>query len=196
MPDEPDQATISSTVGACGTGSTETRRLFAVLYEQLRTIASRELRRSGSVTLSSTTLLHETYLALAERDDLAFPDHATFLAYAARAMRCLAIDYARTRQAQKRGGQFEITSLPTEVPELAADHRGLEQLSDAIEELAAVDAALAQLVDLKYFCGLTFVEIAAVRGVSERTVQRDWDKARLYLFRALRQQGGGPSPAE
>jgi RNA polymerase sigma factor (TIGR02999 family) len=159
--------------------------LFACLYDELRQIAQREVRRGAGLTLSATTLLHETYFKVQQRADLAFPDQARFLAYAARAMRNLVIDYARNRQAQKRGGAYEITSLPTEVPEQETEAAELERLSTAIDSLAQLDPALAQLVDLKFFCGYSLIEIAKMRGVSERTAQRDWEKARLLLKRAL-----------
>ena len=103
-------------------------------------------------------------------------------------MRNLVIDYARNRQAQKRGGGFEITSLPTELPEQVADAAELERLGAAVDTLAELDPALAQLVDLKFFCGYSLIEIASMRGVSERTAQRDWDKARVLLKRALEGQ--------
>lgn len=159
--------------------------LFATLYQELRQIAAREVRRRAGLALSATTLLHETYFKIQERDNLAFANEARFLAYASRAMRTLVIDYARSRQAQKRGGAFEITTLPTEVPEQMVDAGELEHMSAAIDSLAQLDSALAELVDLKFFCGYSLVEIAAMRGVSERTTQRDWDKARVLLKRAL-----------
>ncbi len=159
--------------------------LFATLYEELRQIAAREVRRGAGLTLSATTLLHETYFKMQERDNVAFPDEARFLAYAARAMRTLVIDYARNRQAQKRGAAFEITSLPTELPEQAVELTELENMSAAIDTLANIDPSLAQLVDLKFFCGYSLIEIASMRGVSERTAQRDWEKARVLLKRAL-----------
>jgi RNA polymerase sigma factor (TIGR02999 family) len=162
------------------------QQLFASLYEELRRMAQRELRRNGpSYTLGATTLLHEVYLNLHERDGVNFPDRARFMAYAARAMRGLIIDYARSRQALKRGGGFEITSLPEEVPEKAADCAELQRLSDAIDQLAEREPRLAQVVDLKYFSGFSFADIAAIWGLSERTVQRDWEKARLFLHSAL-----------
>lgn len=160
--------------------------LFASLYAELRRIARRELRRrSGGVSLSATTLLHEAYLKLKQLDGAAFPDEAHFLAYASRAMRTLVIDYARNRQAEKRGGAFHITRLPTEAPEQFTEAAELERLGAAIDSLAVHDPALAQLVDLKFFCGYSLIEIAAMRGISERTAQRDWDKARMLLKRAL-----------
>jgi RNA polymerase sigma factor (TIGR02999 family) len=108
------------------------------------------------------------------------------MGYAARVMRRLIIDHARERQALKRGGLFEITSLDTSAMENAVDHRELTELSDALDELGKVEPSLAEIVDLKFFCGLCFAEIAAMRDVSERTVQRDWERARLYLHRKIR----------
>src|SRR5882757_10266148 len=94
--------------------------LFTVLYAELHSLAQRQLRRNSSLTLSPTTLLHETYLEMSGRgSSTAFPDHARFLAYASRAMRGLIIDYFRSRSAKKRGGEFAITVLPTEMPQAA-----------------------------------------------------------------------------
>jgi RNA polymerase sigma factor (TIGR02999 family) len=162
--------------------------LFATLYAQLRQIAQSALRRSGpQLTVSPTTLLHEAYLKISARDALQFPDRLRFMAYASRAMRTLVIDFVRERRALKRGAAFEITSMPTEAEEFAVDGNELQRISDGLDELAGVDPALAELVDLKYFCGFSFAEIGALRGVSERTVQRDWNKARLILHDALRE---------
>jgi RNA polymerase sigma factor (TIGR02999 family) len=163
----------------------EQSALFVSLYDQLRRIARRELRRSSGVALSATTLLHEAYFKMKERSDAAFPDEPHFLAYAARAMRTLVIDYARSQQAAKRGGAFHITRLPTEIPEQRTEAADLERIGTAIDKLAVHDSALAQLVDLKFFCGYSLIEIAAMRGISERTAQREWDKARLLLKQAL-----------
>jgi RNA polymerase sigma factor (TIGR02999 family) len=162
--------------------------LFAALYDELHRMARRELaRRGGHVTLGATTLLHEVYVDIAERDRAAFPDRNRFLGYASRVMRGVIIDYARRRQAQKRGGQFEITSSITEVAAAVPDADRLARLSDALDELEAADPRLARVVDLKFFCGFSFGEIAAMLGASERTVQRDWEKARIYLHRVLRE---------
>ncbi len=162
--------------------------LFTALYTQLHQIARSALRHSGpQLTVSPTTLLHEAYLKISARDAVQFPDRARFMAYASRSMRRLVIDFVRERCALKRGAAFEITSMPTETPDVAVDERELERLSEALDELVTVDAALAELVDLKFFCGFSFTEIAAMRGISERTVQRDWNKARLYLHDVLRE---------
>jgi RNA polymerase sigma factor (TIGR02999 family) len=161
--------------------------LFAALYDELHRMARRELARRGAgVTLGATTLLHEAYLDIADREGAAFPDRNRFMGYAARVMRGLIIDYARSRQAQKRGGQFEITSISTDVAEVVPDADQLSRLSDVLDELQEVDPRLARIVDLKFFCGFSFGEIGVMQGVSERTVQRDWEKARIYLHRVLR----------
>jgi RNA polymerase sigma factor (TIGR02999 family) len=186
LSEEPrDWASPHAAGGNSGAAKAPSEALFAHLYAELRQIAQRELRRGAGLTLSATTLLHETYFKVQQRPGVAFPDHSRFLAYAARAMRNLVIDYARNRQAQKRGGGFEITSLPTDLPDQVADAAELEHLSTAIDSLAALDPALAQLVDLRFFCGYSLIEIASMRGISERTAQRDWDKARVLLKRAL-----------
>jgi RNA polymerase sigma factor (TIGR02999 family) len=116
---------------------------------------------------------------------VAFPDRSRFLAYASRAMRGLVIDYTRHRRALKRGGELTFISLDDDRPPRDDDAADLQRLGDALEELAAVDRPLAELVDLKFFCGFSLVEIAAMRGVSERTVQRDWAKARALLHQSL-----------
>lgn len=182
------EPTISSLIGAAERGDRSAAEgLFAALYSQLHRVAKRELaRHSASVTLSATTLLHEAYLDMAARDGPSFPDQGRFMGYAARVMRRLVIDHARNRQAQKRGGRFEITSLASDVAENAIDDRELARISDALDELAQVEPALAEIVDLKFFCGFTLAEIAGIRGVSERTVQRNWEKARIYLHRSIR----------
>lgn len=172
----------------------DAERLFATLYSELHRLARRELARRGSdVTLGATTLLHEAYLDMSARG-VVFPDRARFMAYAARAMRGLIIDYARRRYAQKRGGLFELTSLQTTIADRLTDARELQEISDALEDLAAVEPALAEIVDLKFFCGFSFGEIGAMRGMSERTVQRHWEKARLYLYRVLGNAPEGDAP--
>lgn len=139
------------------------------------------------MTLGSTTLLHEAYLSMSGREGVVFPDRSRFFAYASRAMRTLVIDYARRRHAQKRGRELEITLVGDETPSAAAleEAEDLEHLGDALEELGSVEPSLASLVDMHFFCGLTFAEIATLRGVSEKTVQRDWRKARMLLQHAL-----------
>jgi RNA polymerase sigma factor (TIGR02999 family) len=160
-------------------------RLFAALYAELHRLAERQLKRSAGVMISPTTLLHESYLRFSA-DAAQFPDKARFIGYAARVMRGLLIDMLRERLALKRGAGFHITQLNTEVAESQADASEASRLSEALDDLAAKDPRLAELVDLKYFCGYTFEEIAALRGSSARTLQRDWEKARMILFQELK----------
>jgi RNA polymerase sigma factor (TIGR02999 family) len=161
--------------------------LFGTLYAELHRLARRELNRrgSGGGGLGVTTLLHEAYLSMSGKDGGMFVDHARFMAYAARVMRGLIIDDVRRRRSEKRGGLFEITSLDGEDTVGVMTPSALVLISDALDELAEVDSDLAEIVDLKFFCGFSFAEIAAMRGVSERTIQRNWEKGRLYLHHAI-----------
>jgi len=180
--------TISALMGAAEQGDlTAGDSLFSALYAELHRLARRELARPGAaVSMGATTLLHEAYLDMAARDGPSFPDRARFMGYAARVMRGLIIDHARERHAQKRGGLFEITALDTNAMENAVDHQELAQISEVLDELGEVEPALAEIVDLKFFCGFSFGEIATMKDVSERTVQRNWEKARIYLHRKIR----------
>ena len=156
--------------------------LFATLYAELHRLASRQLARSsGALTLGTTTLLHEAYLNMSRREGTSFPDRARFMGYAARVMRGLVIDYVRNRNAQKRGGLFEIASLVGDLAAAAQDGEQLGRIGLALDELATVDPALAQVVDLKFFCGFSLGEIAG----HERGVRADRPAA----------VGEGPHPA-
>jgi RNA polymerase sigma factor (TIGR02999 family) len=186
MSSSPDD-TLATLVARAGKGDEAAKgALFASLYADLHRLAQAQLRRSGGQpTLSTTTLLHEAYLDIAKRDVAAFPDRNRFLAYASRAMRGLVINYVRNRQVQKRGGDLtfvELNENSAATPDRGAE---LEALGAALDSLTALQPDLAELVDLKFFCGFSFSEIGAMRGVSERTVQRDWAKARLLLHRSL-----------
>ncbi|MGZ9074371.1 MAG: ECF-type sigma factor [Burkholderiaceae bacterium] len=174
---------------ADGGDSHAAEQLFAALYAELHRMAKQQLHRNAfGLTLGATTLLHEAYLDIAGRAP-GFPDKARFFAYTARAMRGLIIDHVRQRRALKRGDEFHLTALSTEIGESAAALDDMGPLDDALSELARIDAPLAELVDLKFFCGFSFNDIAAMRGVSERTVQRDWNKARVYLRHTLHDDG-------
>jgi RNA polymerase sigma factor (TIGR02999 family) len=160
--------------------------LFISLYAELHRLARRELNRRGPLGgLGVTTLLHEAYLSISDKDGTAFADHARFMAYAARVMRGLIIDDVRRRRSEKRGGLFHITSLDTELAGNVASPNALLQISDTLDELAEIEPELAEIIDLKFFCGFSFAEIAAMRHVSERTIQRSWEKGRLYLHHAI-----------
>jgi RNA polymerase sigma factor (TIGR02999 family) len=181
--------TLSALIASSETGDRSAAdALFTALYAELHSLAQKQLANRGrDLTLGVTTLLHEAYLDMARREGASFPDRSRFMAYAARVMRSLILNYARDRKAYKRGGAFEITALETGADVPLAPEEDLESIHSALERLAEADAALAELVDLKFFCGFTFAEIAAMRGESERTVQRDWRKARLFLHRSIRE---------
>lgn len=180
--DAPDVAKIAGLIACADRGDAgSAEALFTTLYHELHRVARRQLRGgSAGVTLGATTLLHECYLDMSGRA-AAFPDRHRFIAYAAHAMRGLIVDYIRERRALKRGGEFHLTALDTRVAESIPEVDDTVRLGEALDRLLGTDAALAELVELKFFCGFSFAEIAAMRGVSERTVQRDWQKARLLL---------------
>lgn len=180
-------ATISKLIELAERGDGDSaNQLFGLLYAELHRLAKSQLARQGVVSLSATTLIHEAYLDMAGREGRSFPDQGRFMAYASRVMRGLIIDHIRNRLAVKRGGRFEITAFTTDIGQKVTDDQELTRLSQALDELASVDSDLAQIVDLKFFCGFSFSEIAEMLAVSERTVQRKWEKARIYLHTSLR----------
>lgn len=165
----------------------DTADLFNLLYDELSRMARRQVRRHGSQHLLGTgTLVHEAWLDISQRQALAFDAPGRFLAYAARTMRGLLVDRLRARQSLKRGGHLILTSLDTHDPEEALRPEALQRLCEAMDELTDAEPALADVVDLKFFCGFTVAEIAALKQVSERTVHRQWEKARIFLHLALR----------
>lgn len=176
---------------AGGDAPPATAQLFAALYEELHRVAERQLRRNGMTDgLSSTTLVHETFLDVCRRRAADFPDRARFMAYASRAMRGIIIDHLRHAQAAKRGGGAAEVTLTgrIDLPVDATSPADLERLSDAIDALAQLEPELAEVVDLHFFCGYELGEIASLRGVSERTVQRAWRKARMLLRHRMTQK--------
>jgi RNA polymerase sigma factor (TIGR02999 family) len=181
------EATLESLISAADQGNRAAAdALFDTLYAELHRMARRERARQGPVVgLGVTTLLHEAYIKISGAEATVFPDRNRFMAYAGRVMRGLIIDDARRRRSQKRGGLFQITSLNTDQAESAADAQELALIGEALDQLAKLDPELAQVIDLKFFCGFSFAEIAVMRGVSERTVQRNWEKGRIYLHHAI-----------
>jgi RNA polymerase sigma factor (TIGR02999 family) len=160
--------------------------LFTTLYADLCRLARREVRRNGADDVVGTsTVVHEAWLDMSRRPSLSFEGPGQFLAYAARTMRGLVIDRMRARHAQKRGGGLIITSLDTNNAEQIEQPELLESIGAALEALSALEPELARVVDLKFFCGFTLGEVATMQGVSERTVQRQWERARILLYRAL-----------
>lgn len=162
---------------------------FASLYDELHRLAAGHLRgRAASQTLGTTTLLHEAFLRMQGVADGQFSERGRFLAYASRAMRTVIIDYARSRRAVRRGGEFVLLGGESldRVPAPSVADDEVERLAAGLEFLDSIEPELAQLVDLHSLCGFDLTEIARLRGVSDRTVQRDWRKARLLLRHLLK----------
>jgi len=180
---------ITTLLHAAGAGDRAAGdRAFALLYADLQRLARSRLRRSSELTLLDTTaLVHESYLRLQGGGAAAFPDRHHFMAYAAKVMRAVVIDVVRARQAERRGGGAEVVTMDTGlIDSLTAHDDEVLRVHEALDELATLEPRLAQVVELRYFGGLAEAEIAASLGVTERTVQRDWQKARLFLSMALR----------
>lgn len=163
-------------------------RLFEVLYDDLRLLARAKLRRSAPMTvLDTTALVHESYLRFLRTGDLKVEDRPHFLAYAARVMRSIVVDLIRSRLADRHGGAALHVTLNTEIAESASVREDeVILVNDALEELATIDPRLVKVVEMRYFAGMSEDEIAESLGVSVRTVERDWEKARLFLYRALK----------
>jgi RNA polymerase sigma factor (TIGR02999 family) len=162
--------------------------LFAAAYQDLRKLARVRLRGGGRNTvLDTTSLVHESYLRLAQAGQLRVADRTHFLRYASCAMRSVIVDLVRQRQAERRGGAAEHVTLTTRAG--AGGHAGERQIlrvHEAVGELAQHDPRMAQVVEMRYFGGLTEVEIAEALDITDRTVRRDWEKARLWLADALK----------
>ena len=164
-------------------------RVLATLYQELHSMARRQLAGQHGQTLDATALVHEAYLRLVGRHAAHFDDRAHFFAYAASAMRSVVVDYARQRLAQKRGGDLHrVTELPEEVEGGLRLDEEMLGLDTALTRLGAVDPRLAQVVELRYFAGLSELEIAALLKRSERSIRRDWQKARLFLLASLQER--------
>lgn len=158
------------------------------MYDDLRRLARSRLHQHQAMTLLDTTsLVHESYLKLVGARELPIEDRHHFFAYAARVMRSVIVDFARARRAERRGGDASHVVLDTELGEkLSAPETDVLRVHEALEVLAQADPKLAQVVELRYFGGLTETEIAELMGRSERTVRRSWDKAKLLLMAARR----------
>lgn len=163
-------------------------QLFATLYAEFRQIAHARLRKSVPLTLVETTVLvNESYLKMVRTGKLAINDRVHFLAYAARVMRSIIVDLVRERMAQRRGsGQTEVTLNTAIAEQVPQGESEILAVSEALESLASVDPQLVAVVELRYFAGFTEPEVAEALGVSERTVRRLWEKARLLLAATIR----------
>jgi len=179
---------LSELMRASGEGDAAAlEALFATLYSELRGLARSRLRRTPEVTLLDTTaLVHESFLRCVNADRVLPIDRARFLGYASRVMRSVVIDYLRQRAAERHGGDAVHVTLNTEIAEsVGAPEDRLLRISEALDEIAATEPRLVQVVEMRFFAGLSEAEVASSLGVTERTVQRDWQKARLLLALAL-----------
>ncbi len=181
---------ITSLLQAAGTGNRQAAdQAFALLYADLQRLARSRMRRSGNMTMLDTTaLVHESWLRFqgAGAGGAAFADKQHFMGYAARVMHAVVVDFVRARRAAKHGGDVEHVTLNTAIGDAAHAHDDeILRVDEAMQELAVADRRLHDVVELRYFGGLAEAEIAAILGVTERTVQRDWQKARLFLSSAL-----------
>lgn len=159
--------------------------LFTLVYQQLRRIARNQRRSAGSpATLDTTSLVHEVYLKLHAVPEAASVDRVHFLSMAARAMRQILVDHARARSRLKRGGPYTITGLRDEAG-VVADMVDLVALDEALTRLAQVDPRAGQLVEWRIFGGMEIGDIARMQDLTERTVFRDWRRARAFLVREL-----------
>jgi RNA polymerase sigma factor (TIGR02999 family) len=179
--------TFSSLLGQLRNGSRESLdRLVPDLYEHLRAIAHRQLGpRPNGATLETTGLVHEAYLKVIGQSRVGVNDRAHFLALASVAMRHVLVDRAKARRRLKRGGEYRAITLDGDRIAVADQPEALLQLDEALERLAALEPRLARVVECRFFAGLSEEEIAEALGVTVRTVQRDWAKARMLLRRAL-----------
>jgi RNA polymerase sigma factor (TIGR02999 family) len=187
MPAMPDSERLTVLLARVGAGDRAARdALFAAVYPELRRLAHARLYGGGRNTvLDTTALVHESYLRLVGTGELGFDDRRAFFGYAARVMRSVIVDSARARSAERRGGGAEKLTLGSEAGVAAAhDEEPALQVHAALELLERSDARAAQMVEMRYFGGYSDKEIAEALGVTERTVQRDWEKAKL-LLRAL-----------
>ncbi len=162
--------------------------LFTRLYEELSRVARRQLRSSQGATLDTAALVNETYLKVVDQEEVDWQDRAHFFAYAARAMRHVLVDRARRRKSAKRGGGKKPLTLTERAIPVDESAHVLIELNDAFEVLSQSDRRLADVVDLRFFAGLTEEEIGEVLDVSARTVRRDWFKAKAFLHTQLSQE--------
>lgn len=163
--------------------SGEAEKYFPLLYDELRRLARSRLASGGRNTVLDThALLHESFLRLQNAGHVALNDREHFLAYAATTMRSIVVDHLRRRRALRRGGDVSIITLNTVVAnQLGSSEDEVLDIHDALETLGQVEPRLVQVVEMRYFAGLSEVEIAQALGITDRTVRRDWERARLLL---------------
>jgi RNA polymerase sigma factor (TIGR02999 family) len=183
MPDEP----LTVTLRAAHAGDRDAaNRAYAALYPELLKIARARLRAHQPNTLLDTqALVHESFMRFVEAEKIGIGDRKHFFTYAAKTMRNIVIDFARRRQAERRGGAAERVTLDTHLLGEGRQDTSVIDIDNALRELEALDPALAQVVEMRYFGGYTDAEIAAAMDIADRTVRRHWDKARAFILAQL-----------
>lgn len=178
----------SSLMDESPSGKTDVDQLFTALYQDLRQLARRRLQRSEKITLLDTTaLVHESYLRFLKAGRVEIGDRTRFLAYAAQVMRSVIVDFVRRRRAGRRGGEStQVTYDPAKVDAIHLAEQEIIRVNDALDQLAKVNVRMVRVVEMRYFAGLDEREIATSLGVTDRTVRREWEKARLLLSVALK----------
>lgn len=165
------------------------KKLFELVYDELRRIANRQLNYEYSDhTFSKTELVHEAYLKLIDQSKIDFNDRSHFYAIAARSMRQLLVDYARKKKADKRGGDKEPLPLDEHIFHITRHAENIIDLDEQLDQLSQLDERLGQIVELRFFAGLSIDETAKMMGLSASTVNRDWAKARGWLYRRLKSE--------
>lgn len=160
--------------------------LFPLIYEELKTLAFSKLKKEhDDITISKTELVHEVYIKMVNQDEIEFESRNHFLAIAARCMRQILIDHARKRKAQKRGGDQQDITYIDEIMRVEEQADRLIDIDDELSKLAKLDKRLSQIVEMRFFGEMTISAIADVLDLSERTVKRDWAKARGWLYKEL-----------
>ena len=168
-------------------GSEDPQDLFSLLYRDLHRLAHARLRQNEPITLLDTTsLVHETYLKILKSGRVEVDQRPRFRAYAAQVMRSIIVDFVRQRHAERRGGDDARVPLDSALESASAAETELLRVNEALDELAKIDERLVKIVEMRYFGGFTEEDVGVALGVNERTVRREWQKARMLLSLALK----------
>ena len=177
---------MSELGGYLHTAGIADKQMFELFYADLKRMAHGRLWRDGGVSEFNTTMLvHESYLKFVQNGALSSAERPAFIAYAGRVMRSVVVDYVRERQAEKRGGGASFVTLTTSVEGESLDSEDILSVNAAMDSLEKIAPDLHQLVEMRYFAGLSVKEIGELRGVSSRTVEREWEKARAFLRKLM-----------
>jgi RNA polymerase sigma factor (TIGR02999 family) len=163
-------------------------RLFEIVYDELGRLARRQLGPGARQTLDTTGLIHEAYLRMVDQTRVTFADRAQFFAYASRAMRSILVDHARRHSAEKRGGGVRPLPLDESIAGVAYQTDLVLAVDEALDRLDALEPRLRQVVECRYFGGMSEEDTATALGISPRTVRRDWRKARAWLYDELSEE--------